>query len=90
MGLEPAVRDFIDKMDFEALGAKLKTSKDLFFINDERKEGIIKLDDLMFELKSGGLSAEHEAIVIRKFAEKGNDYIDFMVCLYVCKHAYTT
>ncbi len=33
-----------------------RQAKDLFYLLDERKEGMIRLDDLMIELRSGGLT----------------------------------
>ena len=78
VGLEPVVKRLIDQMDFMALRTKLKKSKDLFYLLDERKEGFVRLDDLMVELRSGGLTPDHEEIILKKFAEKGRDHIDFL------------
>ena len=65
------VKRMIDKMDFSALHGKLQKAKELFYLLDERREGHIKLDDLMIELRSGGISPEHEQIIIDKFFENG-------------------
>jgi Ca2+-binding EF-hand superfamily protein len=53
VGLEPIVKRLIDQMDFAALHVKLQKSKDLFYLLDEKREGIIRLDDLLIELQSG-------------------------------------
>ena len=78
VGLEPMVKRLIDKMNFESLRTKLQKSKELFYLLDERKEGVVRLDDLLIELKSGGLTPEHQELVIAKFSEKGREYIDFL------------
>ena len=58
-------------MDIQALETKLQQSKQLFYLLDGCQEGYIHLDDLIFELKAGGLAPEHVDIVIEKFAEDG-------------------
>ena len=55
VGLEPIVKRLIDQMDFAAMHVKLQKAKDLFYLLDDHKEGFIRLDDLMIELRSGGL-----------------------------------
>jgi hypothetical protein len=55
VGLEPLVKRMIDAMNFDALRVKLQKAKDLYFLLDDKHEGFIQLDDLMIELRSGGL-----------------------------------
>ena len=53
-------------------------AKELFYLLDDRREGCIRLDDLLIELRSGGISPEHETLILNKFTEKGRDVLDFL------------
>ena len=52
--------------------------QDLFYILDERKRGVVDVDDMSNELVAGRISKEHEEVIIEKFTEGGKEEVDFL------------
>lgn len=77
-GLEAVVWGLVDGMNAEALRLKLQRSKELFYLLDEQHQGVIAVEDLMIELRSGGLTREHERLLLDQFVNKGNGVVEFL------------
>lgn len=87
--LDDSMRSLISKMDFKSLEMKLYKAKQLFLFLLEAQaggavvpEGCIGAEQLLVELKAGGIRPEHEASVRRELRNLGSlDLLDFLAHL---------
>lgn len=56
----------------------VNTGKQMFYLLDETKDGLVEMDMLVNEVQAGRISPEHEKIIIAKFSEGGKAYVDFL------------
>eukprot|EP00056_Hartaetosiga_gracilis_P008849 m.127215 g.127215 ORF g.127215 m.127215 type:complete len:799 (+) comp13003_c0_seq2:72-2468(+) len=78
VGLDSFVKNLVNTMDARALARKILGTKDLFYILDEQKKGVVGVDDMSNELVAGRISKEHEVVIIDKFTEDGKDEVGFL------------
>ncbi|MEE6480094.1 hypothetical protein FKM82_012456 [Ascaphus truei] len=80
--LDSFMRSLIDHMDFKALELKMYKAKQLFLCNIDSESKSITVDQLLVELKAGGVSREHEETVQRELSNiKKLDILDFLTYL---------
>ncbi|TRY65064.1 hypothetical protein DNTS_026086, partial [Danionella cerebrum] len=87
--LDDFMRSLISKMDFKSLEMKLHKAKKLFLFLLEAQtggalapEGCIEAEQLLVELKAGGIRPEHEASVRRELRNLCSlDLLDFLAHL---------
>ncbi|XP_067284344.1 uncharacterized protein [Pseudorasbora parva] len=87
--LDDFMRSLISKMDFRSLEIKLYKAKQLFLFLLEAQtggavppEGRIEAEQLLVELKAGGIRPEHEASVRRELRNlRSLDLLDFLAHL---------
>ncbi|XP_059367182.1 mucin-2 [Carassius carassius] len=87
--LDDFMRSLISKMDFKSLEMKLYKAKQLFLFLLEAQtggalvpEGCIGAEQLLVELKAGGIRPEHEASVRRELRSlRSLDLLDFLAHL---------
>eukprot|EP00055_Hartaetosiga_balthica_P004857 m.13382 g.13382 ORF g.13382 m.13382 type:complete len:835 (-) comp4148_c0_seq2:122-2626(-) len=78
VGLDKFVKQLVNTMDLGAFKKKVRGCKDLFYILDEQKRGVVGVDDMRNELVAGRLSKEHEHLVLDKLCEGGQEEIHFL------------
>eukprot|EP00056_Hartaetosiga_gracilis_P015426 m.241692 g.241692 ORF g.241692 m.241692 type:complete len:866 (+) comp25442_c0_seq1:88-2685(+) len=78
VGLDTFVKNLVNTLDLNALKKKVGGCKDLFYILDENKRGVVSSEDMSNELVAGRLSKEHEDLVLEKLCEGGRDGILFL------------
>ncbi|XP_039524335.1 uncharacterized protein LOC120477032 isoform X2 [Pimephales promelas] len=87
--LDDFMRSLVSKMDFKSLEMKLYKAKQLFLFLLEAQtggagapEGCIEAEQLLVELKAGGIRPEHEASVRRELRNlRSLDLLDFLAHL---------
>ncbi|XP_049330954.1 mucin-12 [Astyanax mexicanus] len=87
--LDGFMRSLISKMDFQSLEMKLYKAKQLFLFLMEGQgggaaatQGYISAEQLLVELKAGGIREEHEAAVRRELRSlRSLDLLDFLAHL---------
>lgn len=78
VGLDRMVRGMVNSTDFRAMEAKMNACKQMFYLLDEKRDGLVPMDMLMYQVRAGRISPEHEKIIIDKFSEDGKTYVDFL------------
>nr|XP_006813794.1 PREDICTED: titin-like [Saccoglossus kowalevskii] len=87
--LDNWMKNIINRLDFKMLEMKMFKSKDLFLWNVDQNTNTISIEQLMIELKAGGVSEEHQEEVQVKLGHLGRlDLLDFMtyVPLFIMLH----
>ncbi|XP_077328273.1 uncharacterized protein LOC143962744 isoform X2 [Lithobates pipiens] len=80
--LDSFMRSLIDHMDFKALELKMCKAKQLFLCNIDAESKSISVDQLLVELKAGGISREHEEAAQLQLSHiKKLDILDFLTYL---------
>ncbi|XP_073179631.1 uncharacterized protein C12orf42 homolog isoform X3 [Lepidochelys kempii] len=80
--LDNFMRALIGRMDFKALELKMYNARQLFLWNIDSHSGSITVDQLLVELKAGGISEEHEKAVQRELRHiQKLDLLDFLTYL---------
>ncbi|KAM4678418.1 uncharacterized protein O3C94_010327 [Discoglossus pictus] len=80
--LDSFMRSLIDRLDFKALELKMYKAKQLFLCNIDSESKSISVEQLLVELKAGGISTEHEEAVRFKLSHiKELDILDFLTYL---------
>ncbi|XP_077117224.1 uncharacterized protein LOC143773761 [Ranitomeya variabilis] len=80
--LDSFMRSLIDHMDFKALELKLYKAKQLFLCNIDAESRSISVEQLLLELKAGGISREHEEAAQLELSHiKKLDILDFLTYL---------
>ncbi|XP_070536193.1 uncharacterized protein [Ptychodera flava] len=87
--LDDWMKNIINRFDFKMLDMKIFRAKDLFLWNVDQNSNKISIQQLMIELKAGGVSEEHQEEVQVKLGHLGElDLLDFMtyVPLFIMLH----
>ncbi|XP_058842203.1 uncharacterized protein LOC131697438 [Acipenser ruthenus] len=80
--LDDFMRSLIGRMDFKSLELKLYRARQLFLCNIDSQSNSISVDQLVLELKAGGISEEHEEAVCRELKHiQSLDLLDFLTYL---------
>ncbi|XP_053889222.1 uncharacterized protein LOC128839879 isoform X2 [Malaclemys terrapin pileata] len=80
--LDNFMRALIGRMDFKALELKMYNARQLFLWNIDSHSSSITVDQLLVELKAGGISEEHEKAVQRELRHiQKLDLLDFLTYL---------
>ncbi|XP_040200213.1 uncharacterized protein LOC120932123 [Rana temporaria] len=80
--LDSFMRSLIDHMDFKALELKMCKAKQLFLCNIDAESKSISVEQLLVELKVGGISREHEEAAQLQLSHiKKLDILDFLTYL---------
>ncbi|XP_066561588.1 uncharacterized protein LOC136750424 [Amia ocellicauda] len=80
--LDDFMRSLIGKMDFKALELKLYKARQLFLCNIDSQANTISAEQLLVELKAGGIREEHEEAVRRELRHMQSlDLLDFLMYL---------
>ncbi|XP_069483874.1 uncharacterized protein [Ambystoma mexicanum] len=80
--LDSFMRSLIGRMDFKVLELKMYNAKQLFLCNLDSQCKSMTVEQLLVELKAGGISREHEEDVRRELRHiKKLDILDFMTYL---------
>ncbi|XP_073431386.1 uncharacterized protein [Dendrobates tinctorius] len=80
--LDSFMRSLIDHMDFKALELKMYKAKQLFLCNIDAESRSISVEQLLLELKAGGISREHEEAAQLELSHiKKLDILDFLTYL---------
>ncbi|XP_056430516.1 uncharacterized protein LOC130369371 isoform X2 [Hyla sarda] len=80
--LDSFMRSLIDHMDFKALELKMYKAKQLFLCNIDAESKSISVEQLLVELKAGGISREHEEAAQLELSHiKKLDILDFLTYL---------
>ncbi|XP_067392212.1 serine-rich adhesin for platelets-like [Emydura macquarii macquarii] len=80
--LDNFMRSLIGCMDFKALELKMYNARQLFLWNIDSQSSSITVDQLLVELKAGGISEEHEKAVQRELQHiQKLDLLDFLTYL---------
>ncbi|XP_034613115.1 uncharacterized protein LOC117869766 [Trachemys scripta elegans] len=80
--LDSFMRALIGRMDFKALELKMYNARQLFLWNIDSHSSSITVDQLLVELKAGGISEEHEKAVQRELRHiQKLDLLDFLTYL---------
>ncbi|XP_075062079.1 uncharacterized protein LOC142150791 [Mixophyes fleayi] len=80
--LDSFMRSLIDHMDFKALELKMCKAKQLFLCNIDAESKSISVEQLLVELKAGGISREHEEAAQLELSHiKKLDILDFLTYL---------
>ncbi|KAM9311624.1 uncharacterized protein PAF06_009460 [Gastrophryne carolinensis] len=80
--LDSFMRSLIDHMDFKALELKMYKAKQLFLCNIDVESKSITVEQLLVELKAGGISREHEEAAQLQLSHiKKLDILDFLTYL---------
>ncbi|XP_072257249.1 uncharacterized protein [Pyxicephalus adspersus] len=80
--LDSFMRSLIDHMDFKALELKMYKAKQLFLCNIDAETKSISVEQLLVELKAGGISREHEEAAQLQLSNiKKLDILDFLTYL---------
>ena len=78
VGLDRMVRGMVNDTNARAMESKMDSCKQMFYLLDDNGDGLVPMDMLMYQVRAGCISPEHEAIIIAKFSEGGKTYIDFI------------
>lgn len=78
VGLDRMVRDMVNYTDFRAMETKMDACKHMFYLLDETRDGLVPMDNLMYQVRAGRISPEHEKVIIDRFSEDGKLYVDFL------------
>jgi len=76
--LDRLVKGMVNKMDAYAMQKKMMGCKQMFYLLDEHKDGMVEMDMLVREVRAGRITQEHEDIILAKFSEDGKVYVDFL------------
>ncbi|XP_068133034.1 uncharacterized protein [Hyperolius riggenbachi] len=80
--LDSFMRSLIDHVDFKALELKMYKAKQLFLCNIDAESKTISVEQLLVELKAGGISREHEEAAQLQLSHiKNLDILDFLTYL---------
>nr|XP_033806698.1 uncharacterized protein LOC117363311 isoform X2 [Geotrypetes seraphini] len=80
--LDNFMRSLIGRLDFKTLELKMNNAQQLFLCNVEAHSKNITVDQLLVELKAGGVSKEHEEAVRKELRHvKSLDILDFLTYL---------
>ncbi|KAM5171222.1 uncharacterized protein ACMZJ9_003966 [Mantella aurantiaca] len=80
--LDSFMRSLIDHVDFKALELKMCKAKQLFLCNIDAESKSISVQQLLVELKAGGISREHEEAAQLQLSHiKKLDILDFLTYL---------
>nr|XP_025034725.1 uncharacterized protein LOC102445632 [Pelodiscus sinensis] len=80
--LDNFMRSLIGRMDFKALELKMYNARQLFLCNIGSHSSSITVDQLLVELKAGGISEEHKKAVQRELRHiQELDLLDFLTYL---------
>ncbi|XP_042190983.1 uncharacterized protein LOC103179917 [Callorhinchus milii] len=80
--LDDFMRSLIGNMDFKALELRMYKARQLFLCNVDSEESSISVQQLLVELKAGGISEIHEESVRKKLWNmKALDLLDFLTYL---------
>ncbi|XP_072006763.1 uncharacterized protein [Engystomops pustulosus] len=80
--LDSFMRSLIDHVDFKALELKMYKAKQLFLCNIDTESKSISVEQLLVELKAGGISREHEEAAQLELSHiKKLDILDFLTYL---------
>lgn len=76
--LDEHVRNLVNKLDARAMEAKLQGCKDMFYLLDDKQDGLVEMDTLAQEIRAGLITSDHEKLIIDKFSENGKAFVDFL------------